>query len=113
PFFDLDWKDANGDYAYRLNASPVSINGANPNYYFQYAEGKREAIDLIQNIQAAYHVNRYIDLEAKYGINYEKEDIANIYKNQSQNINAVSRSAFIGTFSSNAGGLSNTSNTTT
>jgi TonB-linked SusC/RagA family outer membrane protein len=113
PFFDLDWKDANGDYAYRLNASPVSINGANPNYYFQYSEGKNEMVDLIQNIQAAYHINRFIDLETKYGINYEKEDIANIYKNQSQNINAISRSAFIGGFSSNAGGLSNTTNTTT
>lgn len=113
PFFDLDWKDANGDYAYRLNASPVSINGANPNYYFQYSEGKDEIVDLIQNIQASYHINRFVDLEAKYGINYEKEDIAYIYKNQSKNINALSRSAFIGGFSSNAGGLSNTTNTTT
>lgn len=113
PFFDLNWKDANGDYAYRLNATPVSINGANPNYYFEYAQGTDETVDIIQNIQAAYHVNRFLDLEAKYGINYEKEDIANIYKNQSQNINALSRSAFIGGFSSNAGGLSNTTNTTT
>ncbi len=113
PFFDLDWKDANGDYAYRLNASPVSINGANPNYYVQYSSGKGETVSLIQNIQGSYHINRFIDLEAKYGINYEKEDIANIYRNQSQNINAISRSSFIGGFSSNAGGLSNTSNTTT
>lgn len=113
PFFDLDWKDANGDYAYRLNASPVSINGANPNYYFEYSSGQDETIDLIQNIQGSYRVNRFIDLDAKYGINYEKEDVAYIYKNQSQNINALSRSAFIGGFSSNAGGLSNTSNTTT
>lgn len=113
PFFDLEWKDANGDYANRLNASPVSINGANPNYYFQYSSGKNEKVSLIQNIQGAYHINRFIDLEAKYGINYEKEDIANIYKNQSKNINAISRSSFIGGFSSNAGGLSNTSYTTT
>jgi len=113
PFFDLDWKDANGDYAYRLNASPVSINGANPNYYFQYASGKDQTISLIQNIQGSYRINRFIDVEAKYGINYEKEDMAYIYRNQSQNINAVSRSAFIGSFSSNAGGLSDTSFTTT
>lgn len=113
PFFDLDWKDANGDYAYRLNASPVSINGANPNYYFQYSEGKDETVSLIQNLQASYHINRFIDLDAKYGINYEKEEVAYIYKNQSKNINALSRSSFIGGFSSNAGGLSNTSYTTT
>jgi TonB-linked SusC/RagA family outer membrane protein len=113
PFFDLDWKDANGDYAYRLTASPVSINGANPNYYLQYSSGKGETVSLIQNIQGSYHINRFIDLEAKYGINYEKEDLAYIYKNQSKNINAISRNSFIGGFSSNAGGLSNTSYTTT
>lgn len=113
PFFDLEWKDTNGDYANRLNASPVSINGANPNYYFQYAEGKDETVSIIQNMQASYRVNRFIDLEAKYGINYEKQELAYIYKNQSQNISAISRSSFIGDFSSNAGGLSNTTYTTT
>jgi TonB-dependent starch-binding outer membrane protein SusC len=113
PFFDLEWKDANGDYAYRLNASPVSINGANPNYYLQYSSGKGETVSLIQNIQGSYHINRFIDLEARYGINYEKEDLAYIYKNQSQNINVFSRKSFIGGFSSDAGGLSNTSYTTT
>lgn len=113
PFFDLEWKDANGDYANRLTASPVSVNGANPNYYFQYSSGKGQTVSLIQNIQGSYHINRFIDLEAKYGINYEKEDLAYVYKNQSQNINALSRTSFIGGFSSNAGGLSNTSNTTT
>ncbi|MFT3822935.1 MAG: SusC/RagA family TonB-linked outer membrane protein [Chitinophagaceae bacterium] len=113
PFFDLEWKDANGDYANRLNASPVSINGANPNYYFQYSSGKDETVSLIQNFQGSYHINRFVDLEAKYGINYEKEDASYIYLNQSQNINAISRSAFIGGFSSNAGGLTNHSYTTT
>lgn len=107
PFFDFNWKDANGDYAYRLNASPVSVNGANPFYYEEYSFGSDQTIDIIQNIQASYRVNRFIDLDAKYGINYEKEDINQVYKNQSLNINAVSRAAFIGGFSSNKGGISN------
>ncbi len=107
PFFDFNWKDANGDYAYRLNASPVSINGANPNYYFEYSSGNDQTIDVVQNIQASYKVNKFLDLDAKYGINYEHEDISYIYKNQSQNINAVSRAAYIG-YVSNAGAISNT-----
>lgn len=113
PFFDLDWLDANGNHANRLNASPVSINGANPKYYQEYAMGKDETVSIIENIQGSYHVNRFLDLEAKYGINYEKQDINNIYRNQSLNINAISRAAFIGVGSSNAGGISNTTNTTT
>ncbi len=107
PFFDFNWKDANGDYAYRLNATPVSVNGANPNYYKEYSYGSDETIDIIQSIAASYKVNRFLDLETKYGINYEKEETNYVYKNQSTNINAVSNSAFIGGFSTNAGGVSN------
>jgi TonB-linked SusC/RagA family outer membrane protein len=107
PFFDFNWKDANGDYAYSLNASPVSVNASNPNYYKEYSFGTDETIDIIQNIQASYKVNRFIDLDFKYGINYEKEQQNYVYKNQSLNINAVSRSTFIGNGSTNAGGVSN------
>ncbi|MBC7888928.1 MAG: SusC/RagA family TonB-linked outer membrane protein [Ferruginibacter sp.] len=113
PFFDLEWKDANGNYAYVLPASPVSVNGRNPNYYFQYSYGSNQIIDVIQNIQASYKVNRFLDIDFKYGINYQKEDINQVYLNQSQNINAISRSSFLGGFSSNKGGISNYSYTTT
>ena len=113
PFFDFDWKDANGNYANRLNANPVSVNGANPNYYKQYSFGSDETIDVIQSIQATFRINRFLDLDSKYGINYEKEQTNYVYKNQSQNINSVSNSSFIGGFSSNAGGVSNTLYNTT
>lgn len=113
PFFDFNWKDANGDYAYRLNASPVSVNGANPYYYLQYSFGSDQTIDLIQNIQASYKVNRFIDIDAKYGLNYEKEDINQVYKNQTQNISFMSTASFIGGFTSAKGGIRNYSYTTT
>ena len=108
PFFDFNWKDANGDYAYALNASPVSVNGYNPNYYFEYSFGSDETIDVVQNIQASYKVNRFLDLEAKYGINYEKEDVNQVYKNQTQNININSRSVSgIGGFNGKEGSIFN------
>lgn len=113
PFFDFNWKDAAGNYAYVLPATPVSVNGRNPNYYFQYSSGHDQTVDVIQNIQASYKVNRFLDLDVKYGINYEKEDINNIYLNQTQNINVISRSSFIGGFSSAKGGINNYSYTTT
>lgn len=108
PFFDFNWKDANGDYAYALNASPVSVNGYNPNYYKEYSFGSDETIDVIQNIQASYKVNRFLDLEAKYGINYEKEQVNQVYKNQTQNINIISRSVSgIGGFNGKEGSIFN------
>ncbi len=113
PFFDFNWKDAAGNYAYTLPATPVSVNGRNPNYYFQYSAGKDQTLSVIQNLQASYKVNRFVDLDFKYGINYEKRDVNNTYYNQTQNINVISRSSFIGGFSSAKGGISNTSYTTT
>ena len=108
PFFDFNWKDANGDYPYALNASPVSVNGYNPNFYKEYCFGYDQTIDVIQNIQASYKVNHFLDLEAKYGINYENE-IANVtYKNQTQNINLISlSSAGIGYFNGKEGSIGN------
>ncbi len=114
PFFDFDWKDANGDYAYALNASPVSVNGYNPNYYKEYSFGSDQTIDVIQNIQASYKVNRFLDLDFKYGINYEKEDINQVYKNQTQNININSRSVTgIGGFNGKEGSIFNYAYNTT
>lgn len=104
PFFDFNWKDANGDYANRLNASPVSVNGANPNYYTEYSFGSDITSDVIQNLQASYKVNKFIDLDAKYGINYEKEDVNQTYKNQQTNINAITRATYIGPATTPVGG---------
>lgn len=114
PFYDFEWKDAAGNYAYLLPAGVISVNGRNPNYYFQYSQGKDQTVDVIQNFQASYRVSRFLDLDVKYGINYEKEDINQIFYNQSQNINVISRSSSgIGGFSSNKGGIANYSYTTT
>lgn len=113
PFFNFDWKDANGDYAYRLNASPVSVNGANPNYYKEYAFGTDQTVSVLQNIQASYRVNKFFDVDFKYGINYEKQDINNVYKNQTLNLNVISTGSFIGVGTTAKGGISNTTNSTT
>lgn len=114
PFFDFNWKDANGDYAYALNASPVSVNGYNPNYYKEYVFGSDQTIDVIQNIQASYKVNKFLELDAKYGINYEKEDVNQVYKNQTQNINLISRSSSgIGYFNGKEGSIYNAAYNTT
>jgi TonB-linked SusC/RagA family outer membrane protein len=113
PFYDFEWKDAKGNYAYVLPAGTVSVNGRNPNYYFQYAFGTNSVIDVIQNLQASYRVNRFLDLDFKYGINYQKQDVNQVFKNQTLNINSSSNSAFIGGFSSAKGGVTNSSGTVT
>ena len=113
PFFDFNWKDANGNPALVLNASPVSVNGRNPYYYFRYSTGHDQTLSVVQNIQASYKVNKFVDLDFKYGINYEKRDVNNIYYNQTQNINYQSLLSSIGGNAAGKGGVSNNSYTTT
>lgn len=113
PFYDFEWKDAKGNYAYVLPAGTVSVNGRNPNYYYQYSFGSNSVIDVIQSVQASYRVNKFLDLDFKYGLNYQKQDVNQVFKNQTLNINYLSTGSFIGGFSTAKGGVTNGSGTTT
>ena len=39
----------------------------------------------MQNLQLNYKVNRFVELDAKYGINYQRNDVNELYKNQTGN----------------------------
>ena len=89
PFYDLNQRLPDGTFPYYLgnDISTQSVNGYNPNYYFEYVQGRDKTIDVVQNFQASYAVNKFLDLDAKYGINYTRQDANNLYKDQSQNVN--------------------------
>ncbi len=94
PFIDFNHTLADGTYPSYLTAGTVSVNSTNPNYVFEYSSGNDTKVDIIQNFQANYKVNRFVNLDAKYGINYRKQDINNIYQNQSGNINSNSQQSW-------------------
>ncbi len=101
PFFDLTWKSADGDYAvHQQGGGFLSINSFNPYYRKQYAQSLDNKIDVIQNFEADYAVNKFIQLNAKYGINYRNENARWIEQNQTQNVNTLvnnpSRGYFVG-----------------
>lgn len=89
PFFDLTRKLADGTYPGYQVADFVSINAFNPYYRQQYTKGIDKKVDVIQNFELDYIVNKYIELNAKYGLNYRTENALNTYYNQSTNINSV------------------------
>jgi len=113
PFFDFNHKLADGTYPYRLNATIVSVNGANPFYYEEYSSQEKKVIDIIENLNANYKVNKFLELDAKYGITYNSYINKRIYQNQSGNINAVNQTAYIGPGSDNTGALLDDNNNTT
>lgn len=115
PFYDLTQTLADGTYPKRLTTGTVSVNGDNPFYRQDNAIGLDKTIDVFQNIQLNYKINRFVELDGKYGINYQKQDKNNIIKNQSQNINTIRFADWIGPYNTNdfTGEIDNYSYTTT
>jgi hypothetical protein len=66
PFFDLTWKDADGNYPnYQVAGGFLSINALNPYYRQQYGSAIDNKIDVVQSFDANWNINKFIELDAK------------------------------------------------
>jgi len=103
PFANYDQKDLDGNYgAYFGDA--VGVNSYNPNYVNQYSSTLDNKIDVIQNLNLNYKFARYLELDAKYGLNFQQQNQIYRYENQELNKNAESQQYWIGNFNPNASG---------
>ena len=85
PFFDLTRRLADGNYPIYPTADFLSVNAGNPFYNAQYTDAINNKIDVIQNFNANYKLNKFVELDAKYGLNYRNETARWTYFNQSSN----------------------------
>jgi hypothetical protein len=76
----------------------LSVNATNPFYVQQYNSGDDDKIDVIQSFGATYKVNRFVELDARYGLNYRTETAKWTYHNQSENINSEYYDVWTSTF---------------
>ncbi len=105
PFFDLTRKLADGTYpGYQEANGFLSVNALNPFYRQEYASQLDNKIDLIQNFNANYKVNKFLELDAKYGINYRTENSKWTYQNQSKNLNSDYYFNYVGVFAPDLNG---------
>jgi TonB-linked SusC/RagA family outer membrane protein len=88
PFFDLKYKLADGTSPAYQSGGFVSINAFNPYYQKEYVSGVDNKVDVIQNFDADYKINKFVELDAKYGVNYRTENARWVYQNQSNNVNS-------------------------
>ena len=89
PFFDLKSK-VGGNYAdHVLGGAYLSVNSSNPFYYKEYSTGLDNKVDIIQSFDGDYRVNKFLELNAKYGINFRNETARWTYYNQSTNANSA------------------------
>ncbi|HWB24081.1 MAG TPA: SusC/RagA family TonB-linked outer membrane protein [Chitinophagaceae bacterium] len=89
PFFDLTRKLADGTYPLYQTADFLSVNSSNPYYQTEYSRSDDNKIDIVQSFDANYSVNRFVELDAKYGIDYQNRNIRYTYYNQSENLNSI------------------------
>lgn len=85
PFISLTDTIVGGHYSAYQKASFTSINAFNPYYRLEYNSGNSKRYDIIQNMEANYRVNKFLTLNAKYGISYKNENDIWTYYNQSLN----------------------------
>jgi TonB-linked SusC/RagA family outer membrane protein len=114
PFYNFNQTLADGTLPFSLNSGTVSVNGDNPFYYTEYGSTNDNRVDILQNLQADYKVNRFVTFNAKYGINYSHREANYIYQNQSGNIASQDLNTFISNYNGdNTGELNKNTYTTT
>lgn len=99
PFFDLTRKMPDGNYpGYQEAGGFLSVNAQNPYYRMQYASQIDNKVDVLQSFNANYIVNKFLELDAKYGLNYRTENSRWTYQNQSQNLNSINYDNWVSLF---------------
>ncbi|GAC1418172.1 MAG: SusC/RagA family TonB-linked outer membrane protein [Flavisolibacter sp.] len=87
PFFSLLDTITGGHYASYQKASFASVNSFNPYYRLEYTNGSSKRYDVIQSLEANFKVNKFLALNARYGLNYKNENDIWTYYNQQSNAN--------------------------
>lgn len=101
PFANYDYKDPDGNYGVYFGDG-VGVNGSNPNYVNQYTSTLINKIDLIQSFDLNYRLNRFVELDGKYTLNYTNSNTTYRYEDQSGNKNAVLQNYFYSNYNPNA-----------
>ena len=86
PFADFSLKTTDGTTPYNLNQT-IGINASNPLYYQDYTRNNDNKVDIIQNFNLHYSFPKFVELDAKYGLNYQNQNQDLEYLNQSNNAN--------------------------
>ena len=87
PFDNYDYKSVDGNYRTYFREA-VSVNGYNPNDTHQYVNIDSRRYDVVQSFDLNYKPSRFIELDARYGLNYQNEEIIQNILDQSNNLNA-------------------------
>lgn len=86
PFADFSQTTTDGSIPLNFNQT-IGINASNPSYWQHYTHNNDNLVDVIQNFNLNYKVNRFLTLDTKYGLNFQSQNRDLEFSNQSQNAN--------------------------
>ena len=87
PFANYDYQMPDGNYGYYFGDA-TGVNGYNPNYRTQYSSNLDNKVDVIQNFALNYKPLRFLELDVKYGLNFQTQDVKYDVKPQDDNASA-------------------------
>lgn len=94
PFVDFTFKDKDGNSALKFGSA--GANSRNPYYNFQYERPNAITVDVIPSINANYKLNKFLEFDYKYGVNYSRMDNEYYVRNQETNVSSVKNNSYIG-----------------
>ncbi len=86
PFADFSLKTTDGSIPFNMNQT-IGINASNPLYRQYYTDNNDNKIDVMQTFNLNYKFPKYVDVDLKYGLNYQTQNRDLEYANQSNNAN--------------------------
>jgi len=101
PFANFAATDLSGNYGTYFGA-PVGVNHSNPFYTNQFSSTLIAKVDVIQNFNLNYRLPKFLELDAKYAVNYSNNNTTYRYEDQSLSANAVLQSRYTSNYNPNA-----------
>ncbi|NCI45359.1 SusC/RagA family TonB-linked outer membrane protein [Sediminibacterium soli] len=101
PFANYDYRDPDGNYGVYFGDA-AGVNGYNPNYENQYSSTLINKLDVIQSFDLNYRFPKFVELDAKYSLNYRAENTTYRYEDQVGNKNAIYHDYFFSNYNPNA-----------
>jgi TonB-linked SusC/RagA family outer membrane protein len=88
PFVDYTQKMDDGNYPSNQGGAG-GVNGFNPYFIDQYTDTDNRSIDIVQNFNLNYQPFKWLELDAKYGLNYQTQTNRYKIENQTGNPNVL------------------------
>jgi TonB-dependent starch-binding outer membrane protein SusC len=92
-FIDFSWKDSTGHFPLKTNNSSGGLNSLSEN---QYHHQNHQSLDLFQTFNVNYKFPRFLELDVKYGLDYNADDFKNYYENQTANLQYIKFTTYWG-----------------